>query len=52
MAQIATFWILSKKNKNIPDPLPLSRIMAYTLLSLSYTPDIPSIRKYFKNMSG
>ena len=34
--QIAPFWILFKK---IPYPLPLSRIMACTLLSLSYAPD-------------
>jgi hypothetical protein len=34
--QIAPFCISSKKK--IPDPLPLSRIMACTLLSLSYAP--------------
>jgi hypothetical protein len=30
--------ILSSKVIKIPDPLPLSRIMACTLLSLSYAP--------------
>jgi hypothetical protein len=34
--QIAPFCIWRKKK--FPDPLPLSRIMACTLLSLSYTP--------------
>ena len=37
MTQIALFCISSKKKKKkIPDPLPLSRIMACTLLNLSY----------------
>ena len=35
--QITSFCISSKKK--IPDPLPLSRIMACTQLSLSYAPD-------------
>jgi hypothetical protein len=35
--QITPFWHLVMKK--IPDPLPLSRIMACTLLSLSYAPD-------------
>ena len=32
--------ILHLFKKKIPDPLPLSRIMACTLLSLSYAPDL------------
>ena len=38
MAPDRTIFHLVKKKK-IPDLLPLSRIMACTLLSLSYTPD-------------
>jgi hypothetical protein len=40
--QIAPFWISSKK---ITDPLPLSRIMACTLLCLSYVPGSDRINK-------
>jgi hypothetical protein len=43
MAQIAPFCISSKEK--IPDPLPLSRIMACTLLSLSYVPVTPAMKK-------
>jgi hypothetical protein len=39
--QIAPFFISSKKK--IPDRLPLSRIMACTLLSLSYAPEVSYI---------
>ena len=43
--------ILHLVKKNIPDPLPLSRIMACTLLSLSYAPagNIEEYKKYPKN---
>ena len=36
--QIAPFWILSKKKTMQTPPPPLSRIMACTLLSISYAP--------------
>ena len=42
--QIAPFCISSKKK---PDPLPLSRIMACTLISLSYAPEF--VMGYRKN---